>query len=283
MRLEKRNVQRIRTPEGVVFSLPLAGLMSRVLARLIDMGIMLAVIVSLYFIFSVLGVITMFISALGTDVLLAILMVAVFFVMFGYNIIFEWFWKGQTPGKKVFRLRVVDEFGLGLRFNQVAIRNLLRVADALPIILLPICYPFGVASILLSRCNQRLGDRVAGTIVVAIPRLTQPDWAEILAGKFNSFREHAHLAARLRQAVTPKEAELALQCLLRRDQLSPPARAELFAQFAEHFRERVRMPEEAVFGLSDEKYIRNVVEVVLNVQHEEAQELPAAEPAADIA
>ena len=72
----------------------------------------------------------------------------------------------------------------------------------------------------------------------------------------------AHLAARLRQRVSPAQAAVALQALLRRDEFEPVARVELFGELAAHFRELVEFPSEATDGITDEQYLRNVVDVV---------------------
>ncbi|MCX7823963.1 MAG: RDD family protein, partial [Verrucomicrobiae bacterium] len=79
----------------------------------------------------------------------------------------------------------------------------------------------------LSPRAQRLGDLAANTIVTRHPALAEPDVDQLMAGKFNSFRDHPHLAARLRQRVSPGEAAIALQALLRRDEFEPAARVEL--------------------------------------------------------
>ena len=109
---------------------------------------------------------------------------------------------------------------------------------------------------------QRLGDIAANTIVLRAPRLTEPDLDQLLAGKFNSLRQFPHLAARLRQNVSPTEAGVALQALLRRDELDPHARVELFDELAAHFRAKVLFPAEAMDGVPDEQYLRNVVDVI---------------------
>ena len=83
-----------------------------------------------------------------------------------------------------------------------------------------------------------------------------------MAGKFNSFRDCTHLAARLRQRVSPHEAGIALRALLRRDELEPRARVDLFSDVANHFRTIVEFPDDATFGLTDEQYVRNVVDII---------------------
>ena len=71
-----------------------------------------------------------------------------------------------------------------------------------------------------------------------------------------------HLAARLRQKTTPEEANLALQALLRRNELNPDSRLDLFQRLAEHFNRKVTFPGEGLTGISDEQYVRNVVDLV---------------------
>jgi hypothetical protein len=118
-----------------------------------------------------------------------------------------------------------------------------------------------VASILNSR-GQRLGDFVANTIVVRNPKLSEPNLEQLMSGKYNSLRDYPYLEARLRQRVTPLEARLALQALLRRDDLELQARVALFDQMAEHFRSLVPFPPEAWEGITAEQYIRNVVDIL---------------------
>jgi hypothetical protein len=71
-----------------------------------------------------------------------------------------------------------------------------------------------------------------------------------------------HLAARLRQKVRPEMGSIALEALLRRDEIEPEARLALFGEMAGHLRGLVEYPPEVVEQLSDEQYVRNVVEVL---------------------
>jgi hypothetical protein len=169
----------------------------------------------------------------------------------------EWFWRGQTLGKRVLRLRVVDEQGLRLRFSQIAIRNLLRFVDSLPAF-----YLLGGLVCLLSQNYQRLGDLASNTVVIWHHRVSTPDIDQLQLGKYNSLREYPHLVARLRQKVTPSQANIALQALMRRNQLEPLARVEVFRKVASRFQQIVVFPEHIMEGLSDEQYVRNLVEVL---------------------
>jgi hypothetical protein len=80
--------------------------------------------------------------------------------------------------------------------------------------------------------------------------------------RYNSLKSYPYLVARLRQQVTPHETGLALQALMRRDELLPEARLELFAMLAGFLKGKVAFPEDAMEGVSDEQYVRNVVDVL---------------------
>jgi len=246
--MARTNTLLIRTPEGVVFSQFLAGPMTRFLAWLIDLFCIFTMTLLLMMVLSLL-------SWISVDFFQAVAVLIQFVLMIGYGIVLEWHGRGQTFGKRVMRLRVMDAEGLRLTFSQVVVRNLLRFADMLPVL-----YLTGGVSCLLSRRSQRLGDIAANTIVVRIPKLAEPNLEHILAGKFNSLRAHPHLEARLRQRVSAAEAAVALQALLRRDILEPKARVELFSEIAEHFRSKLAFPPEATEGITDEQYVRNLVD-----------------------
>ncbi len=244
----KTNTLKITTPEGVSFSLLLAGPMTRFLAWLVD-SVLVMVVVTL------LQMALMAWVVVGAQWVSAIGLLAVFGLWMGYGIVTEWMWRGQTVGKRFLRLRVVDVNGLRLQFSQIVIRNLLRVVDGLPLF-----YMVGGLVALISRRGQRLGDLAANTVVVRTPKIMEPDLSQIMAGKFNSFRDYPHLEARLRQRVLPEEAAIALQTLIRRDRFDPAERVELFRALAGHFQKIITFPLEATEGLTDEQYTRNVVD-----------------------
>jgi uncharacterized RDD family membrane protein YckC len=240
----------IRTPEGISFSLLLACPVTRCLAWAIDFACIAAVV-------SVVSIFLRLFSLVSIDLNNALRTLAYFVVQIGYGIVCEWFWRGQTVGKRVLRLRVMEAQGLRLQFSQVVLRNLLRFVD-----LLPGCYMVGGLAALLNPRGQRLGDFVANTIVVRHPKIAEPNLDQLAAGKYNSLRDYPHLEARLRQRISPREAGLALQALLRRDQLELQARVALFEQMAAHFRSLVTFPPEAWEEITPEQYVRNVVDIV---------------------
>jgi hypothetical protein len=82
------------------------------------------------------------------------------------------------------------------------------------------------------------------------------------------------LCARLRQRVSPAEASTALQAVVRRDEFDPAARVQLFAELAAHFRSKVEFPADATQGMADERYIRNVVDVVYRTEPRRSAAIP---------
>lgn len=250
---EKTRSLTIRTPEGIEFALQLASPACRCLAWGVDALVVVALVI-------LLAQALQLLQLLAPDIAAAVLTVGTFAIQFGYGLLFEWGWRGQTLGKRLFGIRVADARGLRVRFSQIVIRNLLRVAD-MP---LNLAVVGGVAALLSPR-GQRLGDLAAATIVVRIPRPAEPDLRQIEPDKFNSFRQHPHLCARLRQRTTPEVAAIALQAVLRRDRLDPEARVTLFREIAEQLRRHAAFPQEVTDTLSDERYVRNAVDVLYRV------------------
>lgn len=139
----------IETPEGVELQLHVAGPVVRACAWTIDVLIR----TTIYILFSiVLGIF----GKLGT----AAILITVFLLEWFYPVFFE-VRSGYTPGKKIFNLIVCHDNGTPVSWQASVIRNLLRFAD-----FLPVCYGFGLTSMLFSRDFKRLGDRAAGTLVV---------------------------------------------------------------------------------------------------------------------
>ena len=239
----------IRTPEGISFELLLAGIVPRFLGWLVDVAAVLMLS-------SITGKLLNLLSILPS-LQLFLTPILYFVVWIGYGIFFEWIWRGETPGKRLFRMRVMDVEGLRLQFSQVAIRNILRAVDALPAF-----YLLGGLTCCLNRKYQRLGDIAANTIVVRFPKLAPPEIDGLLGNKYNSLRAYPHLEARLRQEITPEEAALALEALRRASSLQPEASLKLFNDLSTQFKERVEFPPEATEFISPEQYVRNVVDVI---------------------
>jgi len=155
-------MQRIELAAGVEVELHPAGPVVRAKAWLLDllwMGLMYA-----------LGVVALVLSALalGMEAGQGIFLLVLFFMSWGYRVVYE-VGRGATPGKKSCGLKVVMTSGAPLTWTAGILRNLLRVAD-----FLPAAYVAGLFSCLMSRRFQRLGDLVADTMVVYSRPQTAP-------------------------------------------------------------------------------------------------------------
>jgi len=154
----------VETPELVVFSYTIAGVGSRALAAIIDSLICIAAIILIMIGLAIsntrraVGATPGVFDAWAA----AIFVLAIFCVIWGYYVLFEGLADGQTPGKRLLRLRVVRDGGYSVTFGASAVRNLVRLVDIQP---LP-SYAVGIVTIMFSKSGKRLGDIVAGTIVV---------------------------------------------------------------------------------------------------------------------
>jgi uncharacterized RDD family membrane protein YckC len=240
----------IETPEGVIFSFELATPVTRALALAVDTA---AILLGN----TMVGQVAKLVAKMNADVANAVSVAGFFVISIAYAIVLEWRWRGQTIGKRLFGLRVMDVRGLHLQLPQIAIRNLLRVVD-----MLPAFYLVGGLAAVFSRNCQRLGDMAANTIVTRERNAEVPDIERIAPAKYNSLLGQPHLTARLRSLVTPEAAALAVRAVTLRDSYDPHARVLLFRELAAHFRSLVEFPEEAVENLTDEQYVRCVLRVI---------------------
>ncbi len=254
MNRTKTSTLQITTPEGITFSLNLAGPVTRFLAWVVDLF-------CIWGLTMITGPLIALLGLISFDLASSLTILSYFIIQIGYGIVLEWFWRGQTLGKRLLKLRIMDVQGLHLQFSQIVIRNLLRAVDSLPIF-----YFVGGVSCLISHRAQRLGDIAANTIVVRSAPIAEPNISQLLSGKYNSLRDYPHLTARLRQRTSPQAADIALQSLLRRDQFDPLARLDLFKQIASHFKRVVDFPQEATDGITDEQYVRNIVDVLFRTR-----------------
>jgi uncharacterized RDD family membrane protein YckC len=143
-------IHTVQTPEGVELNLRVAGPVVRGIAWGTDLALRTALYVGFAMTMGLLG-------RFGQGLSL----IAVFLVEWFYPVFFELFSRGQTPGKKLMGIRVVNENGTPVAWPASVARNLLRFADFLPGF-----YALGLASMLLDSSFRRLGDLAAGTIVV---------------------------------------------------------------------------------------------------------------------
>src|SRR5205814_10012244 len=134
------------------------------IACAIDHGIQILTLITLVILFLIIAGFSDFGSRLSNAPkwIIALLIILIFILMSGYFAFFEWIWNGQTPGKRWMKLRVIREDGRPVTFWEAAVRNLLRTADMMPA---PF-YSIGLISVFVSLSDQRIGDMVAGTVVV---------------------------------------------------------------------------------------------------------------------
>lgn len=181
--IETEETLVIETPERVPLAFALASIGNRFLAAAIDHFIQY---------FSIGVVVYIFLTAAGFGSELGIvegvqnempkwtiaIMIFVLFLLFtGYFIFFEWLWDGQTPGKRLLKLRVIRDDGRPITLWEAIARNLLRVFDAAPGFFVPI-YSVGLIVIFLSGRDQRVGDIFAGTVVIRERSDEAPTFAE---------------------------------------------------------------------------------------------------------
>lgn len=152
---------RIETPENVVLNYTLAGPTLRGGAYLIDLAIRIAIMSGV--------IVVVMCASIATPGAAQGLMLLVWFALeWGYFTLFEAFWNGRTPGKWTLGLRVIQDKGYPITFWASAGRNLLRVADGLPFLLVKFfpMYVLGFTSMMLSSRFKRLGDLVGRTVVI---------------------------------------------------------------------------------------------------------------------
>ena len=142
--------RRVATPEGIELTLRLAGPVPRALAWSVDLALRAAIVLVVLTLASQLG-------RAGWGIVL----LAAFFVEWLLPAWFEAQMRGQTPGKRLFGIAVLNDDGTPLRWPGALTRNLLRAVDFLPLM-----YGFGLVCMLLNRDFKRLGDLAAGTVVV---------------------------------------------------------------------------------------------------------------------
>jgi len=218
---------RIPTPEQLYLEYPLAGLGRRALAALIDLLILGAGG------FVLLVASSIFLVALGAAVsgspsaegwFLALLLAYIFLLVVApllYFGLFEYYWSGQTPGKKAANIRIMRMNGLAVDRTSIVLRNLIRLVD-----FLPSWYLIGIWAVLLTRHQQRLGDLAAGTIVVAVPPAASREAVDLGTAGLSAV---SSAGARFFGKREEEQRRLVEGFLVRRDQLEPPHR-ELLAR-----------------------------------------------------
>jgi uncharacterized RDD family membrane protein YckC len=228
--IETEETLIIETPERVQLAFALASIGNRFLAVLIDHFIQyMAILIVAWSFVSWSGIVDM--NSIERDELLAqmskwtiALMILILFLIFaGYFIFFEWLWNGQTPGKRLMKLRVIREDGRPITLWEAVARNLLRIFDAVPGFFIPI-YSIGLVSIFLSNRDQRIGDMFSGTVVIRERTDEAPTFAETFSnqvsdGAFRRVQKRTDFQADV-NLLTVDEIEVVESFLRRRWDLS---------------------------------------------------------------
>jgi uncharacterized RDD family membrane protein YckC len=238
---------QITTPEQVTFRYEVAGLISRACAWLLDQVLVWGLRLGL-----AIAVSQLLPGGLGT----AVAFIGVFAVDFGYFTLAELLMTGQTPGKKMFRLRVIPSDGTRLTGPTVLIRNLVRPVDSLPMFMV-----LGGSVALIETHHRRLGDLAAGTLVVRDAQPAMPAALTRGRSRQNSFQADPAIRQRILNRVTRAERDLLYDLMFRRDTLEASVRQQLFADAAQYCRRRYNLPTD-LEHLSDEQTVLNVALVI---------------------
>jgi uncharacterized RDD family membrane protein YckC len=234
----------IDTPEQTALEFPLAGIGSRFLAMAIDTAIQLAaglvLIVALALAIPAMRVF----GSVAPQWAVAIMIVTGFVIYYGYFAFFEAAWNGQTPGKRYAQLRVMKDDGRPISPYDAIARNLLRIVDQLPIF-----YGAAMISVLFSKQNKRLGDFVAGTVVVheKTVEAARP-FLEIRPGESATTYDVSR--------ITLDELHLIETFLQRRDTFDPALRGSMAAQISTRIAQKLEVQ---VYGWpANEKFLEAV-------------------------
>lgn len=224
----------VETPENIRFGYDVADIGSRFLAILIDSLIQSAIYIVLFLVLALIGsrATALNLPARVADLLGIVFLFVLFVIQFGYFMFFEIITGGQTPGKRLFGLRVIKDNGYPLSPIDSIIRNLIRIID-----FFPFAYGIGVITMFANQRAKRLGDFAAGTLVVKMRDNVQ--LADL----------HSHPAPTAPPPVLvmdglalldESDITLAESFLLRRTQLSN--QATLSTQIAWRLREKMNLP-----------------------------------------
>jgi uncharacterized RDD family membrane protein YckC len=236
-------LHKVISTEKVPFTYKIAGVGARSLAWLIDVLILL-----------LLGFIGLMVASViarsgYVGIAQGTFQLCIFLLTWGYFLVFEWCWGGQTPGKRLLGLRVIRWQGTGIGFMAAAVRNLVRIVD-----FLPGGYFVGFVVASCNRENRRLGDLAAGTLVVYVERQQAlvRSLQEINSGAGSERGQVVQLRQRLNQ-LDREQKQTLLDLALRRNQLRLPERAQLFHEAAAYLEERLELPADQYE--SDEKFV----------------------------
>lgn len=228
----------VETPENIRFGYDVADIGSRFLAVLIDSIIQgaLYVLVILAAVILAAQLSQTVLPRLFNDLLAVAAFLTVFLIQFGYFILFELIMNGQTPGKRLFNLRVIKDNAYPLSPISTIIRNLVRIIDFFPVF-----YGIGIIVMFFNKRAKRLGDYAAGTIVV---KMRDQVHLQNLLPAANAFTSPTAAPAQGVEHLTEQDIELAESLLNRRKELLNPN--PLTLQMAQQLAHKMNLPPASV-------------------------------------
>jgi uncharacterized RDD family membrane protein YckC len=242
----------ISTPEGIEIDLALAGIGSRLSARILDfiLQVLIGGAVAI-----VMGLIAAGLSG-SEEIAVGLAVGSAFFSFLLYDVLFETYREGQTPGKKRLGIRVLGDGGEPVSFRAAMVRNALRLIDEWATVFLA-----ALISIVRSPRNQRLGDIAAGTIVVGVgaaalgERITASALGSELTVSLGALPALERARSWDTSAISAEEMDAIRQFLTRRATLQRGSREELAARLAGRARQ-------GIVGLEPELPDEWVLEIV---------------------
>jgi uncharacterized RDD family membrane protein YckC len=236
----------IDTPEQTALEYPIAGLGSRFLAILTDTAIQVVLGFFVVILGSIIGISVAAFGGLSGQWVFAIMVFLIFLLNAGYFALFEIVWNGQTPGKRYAQLRVIKDDGRPIGAYEAIVRNAVRIVDVLPA-----AYGVGLVCVFLNKKAKRLGDFVAGTVVVHEKTLqgVRP-YAETAIDETLPPVDVA--------VVTLEELQLIEAFLNRRDSLDPAVRTTMSRQICDRLAAKMNV---RIYGWPrTERFLESVME-----------------------
>lgn len=240
------NQVKLSTPESVELEFTLAGIGNRAYALIIDYLIWGIILFAVLFTWGVLSTqIPDDIAVIIAPWIFAVTLLVTFFIYVGYFVIFETLWQGQTPGKRFVKIRVIQDSGKPISIQHATLRALLRPVDD--------TFSLGALFIIFNPKEKRIGDFVAGTIVVQEERRSSKfavsDRAQAVA---NQLLEEANIAALL-----PDDFGVIREYLYRRKEMQLNAKLELSRKLGKQLKELIEL-DEMPMGVSADLFLEAV-------------------------
>ena len=250
----------IDTPENVVFDYEVADIGSRFLAALVDSTLIVIIIVLADLAGAVLvSLLDVDFDSVAPNIILAVSGLIAFLTFWGYYILFEIYWNGQSPGKRWQKLRVLRRDGVPISPSDAVIRNLVRIIDFLPAF-----YGVGLIAMFASSQARRLGDFAAGTLVVREETSITLDDLKIASNQPSNIRRYSSSKSNVSrqfpiEKLSEKDIALAEDFFKRRFELHN--RTALASRIARSLTEKMELPPKTIEGLGSEEILLQILEL----------------------